>query len=363
MSLYVDIKKEFPDFKLSVQVENASGVIALLGGSGCGKSLTLKCIAGIEKPDKGLIMINGKTVFDSEKKINIPPQERQVGYLFQNYALFPTMTVWNNISSVVNRSKHERNEITDAMIKKFQLDGVKKLFPRQISGGQQQRVALARILVREPKILMLDEPFSALDTQLKWHMEQEVASVLAGFEGTTILVSHNRDEVYRLSDKVAVMNNGNIDMIDTKENVFDSPKTLVSAIMTGCKNISVAEKINDFSVKAIDWGIVLKTEKIVPDDVKHIGVRAHHFQWISQIQNVDDNEKKHEDFDKTNYFSCEIHSIINEPFENVLIFSFKDGFKKDTGLQISIQKDICGEWNSRGFVLHIPKDKIICLVD
>jgi len=350
MSLYVDIEKTFPDFKLDVQLKSENDVIALLGSSGCGKSLTLKCIAGIEKPDKGRIEINGEVVFDSESKINIPPQKRNVGYLFQNYALFPTMTVWNNIACVINQPKSQRQAMVEEMIEKFQLDGVKNLYPKQISGGQQQRAALARILVSEPKILMLDEPFSALDTNLKWSVEQEIAEVLAEFKGTTVFVSHNRDEVYRLCDRIAIMNNGSVESIDDKENIFDSPATLEAASMTGCKNISSAEKRGDFQVYAQDWGILIKTEKPVPDAVKHIGVRAHHFRYMEM--------KSQED----NTFACNIHKVIEEPFEKVFIFSFDGSNEYSSKLQFMISKDICTDWNLEGFSLYIPPDRVMCMV-
>ena len=349
MSLYVDIEMAFPDFKLTVQMEGGNEVIALLGGSGCGKSLTLKCIAGVETPDKGRIVINDQIVFDSEKRINIPPQKRQVGYLFQNYALFPTMTVWNNIACVIKKPKNERHDIVRSIIKKFQLDGVKKLYPQQISGGQQQRTALARILVSEPRILMLDEPFSALDTHLKWHMEQEVASVLAEFEGTTVFVSHNRDEVYRISDKIAVMNNGKIESSGTKEDIFDAPKTLAAALMTGCKNISKAQKLDDYHVMATDWGIALKTERLVADRVKYVGVRAHHFRRIPEMAG------------ETNAFSCRIHKTIEEPFERIYVFSFDTEAQSNADLQFEISKELCGEWDSGEIILCIAEDKIMCL--
>jgi molybdate transport system ATP-binding protein len=320
-----------------------------LGNSGCGKSLTLKCIAGIEKPDRGRIVINGEIVFDSKKDINIPPQQRHVGYLFQNYALFPTMTVWKNIACVIKKPKNERREIADRIIKKFQLEGVKNLYPRQISGGQQQRTALARILVSQPRILMLDEPFSALDTHLKWKMEQEVSAVLSEFGGTTVFVSHNRDEVYRLSDKVVIMDNGKIETTGMKKDIFDSPQTLAAAMMTGCKNISKAERIDDFSVMATDWGIALKTAHKVPDNIKHVGVRAHHFQRTCKTEN------------ENNIFPCHIHKTIDEPFERIFVFSFEVGTKTDALLQFELSKDICGEWDANKFVLRVPADKIMCL--
>ena len=349
MSLFVDIEKSFPDFKLSVRLEGENQVIALLGGSGCGKSLTLKCIAGIETPDRGRIVINGETVFDSEKRICLPPQRRRVGYLFQNYALFPTMTVWNNIASVIKKPRREKTRIVAGMIDSFQLESVKNLYPRQISGGQQQRVALARILVSEPQIMLLDEPFSALDTHLKWTVEQEIASVLAEFHGTTIFVSHNRDEAYRISDTIAVMHDGKIESFGAKESIFSAPKTLAAARMTGCKNISRAEKVDDFRIKATDWGIVLQTEHLIPDYVNYVGVRAHHFQHASALA------------ESVNTFPCRVHQVIEEPFERIFVFSFDTGKDKGARLHFEQPKDLGNAVGNDDLTLCVPANCIMCL--
>lgn len=347
MLLYVNIEKNFPDFNLKVELEANREVLALLGASGCGKSLILKCIAGIEKPDKGHIVINNTTVFSDN--VNLPPQKRRTGFLFQNYALFPTKTVWNNIACVIKKPKSEKQAIVSNIIKKFQLEEAQNLYPRQISGGQQQRTALARILVSEPKILMLDEPFSALDTHLRWQLEQEVASILAEFGGTTVLVSHDRDEVYRMSHKIAVMNNGRIDTKGSKTEIFDNPKTLVAARMTGCKNISRAEKTGNFTLKALNWGIHLQTKDPVPDGIKYIGVRAHHFQ-ISHENNGCENN---------NVFLCHIHRTIQEPFEDVFIFSFTENSAENSErllFKMPKQNKIYDTLK-----IHIPPEKILCL--
>ena len=153
MSLYVDIEKDLGSFKLKVKFEQENGILGLLGQSGCGKSMTLKCIAGIVKPDKGKIISNGTVFFDSEKKINLSPQKRKVGFLFQNYALFPHMSVKENIQlGIQNLSKEEKDEITSKYLKKFKLEGFENRYPWQLSGGQQQRIALARALCLNPKI-------------------------------------------------------------------------------------------------------------------------------------------------------------------------------------------------------------------
>ena len=261
MSLDLKVKKDLGGFKLDIEVQAGNEVLALLGASGCGKSMTLRCISGIVTPDEGHVIVNGKTLFDSEKGINLSPQERHVGLLFQNYALFPNMTVEQNILTGMNSfkiSKQEKKERVRQMIKTFYLDGLEKHKPSQLSGGQQQRVALARIMVSNPEILMLDEPFSALDSFLRWELEQELLRVLENFDGTSIIVSHNRDEVYRISDHIAVMAHGHKDCYGDKESLFTNPPTYESAVLTGFKNFSHAEYVDDNHIKALDWNAVIR---------------------------------------------------------------------------------------------------------
>ena len=161
MALQVNIRKKFSGFELNVEFETEAGCMGILGASGCGKSMTLKCVAGIETPDQGRIVLNGKVLFDSEKGINLPARERRTGYLFQNYALFPTMTVEENLSIVIPGKKRDKLPLVAEQLRRFQLEGLEKRYPSQLSGGQQQRVALARMLLYKPDIIMIDEPFSA----------------------------------------------------------------------------------------------------------------------------------------------------------------------------------------------------------
>ncbi len=166
MSLSVDIEKKLGAFHLRSKFEVPDETMALLGASGCGKSMTLKCIAGIVTPDRGRIVLGDRVLFDSEKKINLPPQQRKVGYLFQQYALFPNMSVEQNIlCGIRSGDKAEKRCVLAEKIRMFRLEGLEKKHPAQLSGGQQQRVALARILCSEPEAILLDEPFSALDRQ------------------------------------------------------------------------------------------------------------------------------------------------------------------------------------------------------
>ena len=153
--------------------------------------MTLKCIAGIEKPDRGTITLDGRVLFDSEKHINLTPQQRRVGYPFQQYALFPNMTTAQNIlCGIRTGSRAVKKETLAALLRTFRLEGLEKKLPAQLSGGQQQRVALARILASEPQAILLDEPFSALDSYLKWELELELGELLGAFDGPILWVSH-----------------------------------------------------------------------------------------------------------------------------------------------------------------------------
>ena len=171
MNLVVNIEKRLRDFTLRTNFTLTDTTLALLGASGSGKSMTLKCIAGLETPDRGQIVLNGRTLYDSSAGVNLPPQERSVGYLFQNYALFPNMTVRENIIFALDGSREEKERLLAENVARFSLEGLEDARPSALSGGQQQRVAFARILARGADVLLLDEPLSALDTHLKWQIE------------------------------------------------------------------------------------------------------------------------------------------------------------------------------------------------
>lgn len=212
--------------------------------------MTLKCIAGIETPDSGKIILDGKVLFDSENNINLPTQERNIGLLFQNYALFPNMTLKENILIGLRNKSDMR--LVDNFIDKFKLKGLENNYPNELSGGQQQRAALARMLINEPDIIMLDEPFSALDQHLRWNMEKEISDIIEEYEGSILYVSHNKNEVYRLCEYILVMEDGCIVEKNDKFNIFYNPTTLSSAILIGIKNISKIT-LNNSYINALDW--------------------------------------------------------------------------------------------------------------
>lgn len=310
MSLYVDIKKDLGGFRLSVKFEAKDGVMGILGPSGCGKSMTLRCIAGVERPDEGKIVLDGVTLFDSEQRINLKPQQRQVGYLFQNYALFPNMTVRQNILCGAKREKDKakREELLAHYIELMQLTGLEKHYPAQLSGGQQQRVALARILVNQPKLLMLDEPFSALDTHLREKLLVEMKGILERFGGVSIAVTHSRDEAYDLCGTIALMEDGHIHTLKPTKELFADPGTRAGASMTGCKNFSRAKKAGEYEVYAVDWGVGFTTAKPVRDDIAYIGIRAHYFSPNT----------------KQNSHPVKLLGKIEEPFEDIIRFRYTE---------------------------------------
>ena len=298
MALSVDIEKVLDDFHLSVRFEAGDEVLALLGASGSGKSMTLKCIAGIERPDRGRIVLDGVTLFDSERGIDLAPQRRRVGYLFQSFALFPNMSVRENIACGVRRggmrgaglrgaqerepggthagarTRAQAREAVDGLIRLMRLEGLEDKRSYQLSGGQQQRVALARILIGAPNVLLLDEPFSSLDSHLRFALERELRGVMRRFGRTVLLVSHDRDEVFRLSDAVAIVHDGRVQTVGKRQQVFSDPRTRSGAILTGCKNISRIERLGGSRVRAVDWGVELDVGRDA-GEASCIGIRMH----------------------------------------------------------------------------------------
>ena len=308
MSLVVDIEKRLGDFHLRAGFDCADGVTGLLGPSGCGKSLTLKCIAGIERPDRGRIELDGRVLFDSERRIDLKPRERRVGYLFQNYALFPNMTVRQNLLCGLchERDGVRREKALDEALALFGLRELEDRRPGQLSGGQQQRVALARALVNRPALLLLDEPFSALDAHLRLKLQIAMLDALREYGRPALLVTHDRNEAYRMCDQIAVMSEGLARMPVETKHLFADPGTVSAAALTGCKNITTARRVGENLLHAPAWGVTLETALPLSDDVTHVGIRAHYFgQRVPQ-----------------NRFPVVFVGDMEEPFEWVLAFRY-----------------------------------------
>lgn len=346
MSIYVDIRRTVGNFSLNVSFGAGQETLALLGDSGCGKSMTLRCIAGVLRPDAGVIRINGETVFDAENRIDRKPQRRRVGYLFQNYALFPNMTVLENIMTGLEREKGltraRRRDLALDYVRRLRLEGLEDHYPAQLSGGQQQRTALARILASRPALLLLDEPFSALDATLRWEMEQVVRETIRTFAGTVLLVTHNRDEVYRLSDKVAVYKDGRIDRLDEKWHLFAHPVTATAARLTGCKNLSPARRRGD-RVLALDWHL----EFPAPGEGNWdwMGIRAHRFQLAEGPGDY--------------VFPYEVVGRIEDTFSFILQIR-RQGDPEARPLRWEVEKALHLSIPDRGFV-RVPPEEVLLL--
>ena len=242
--LEVQIRKRLKAFSFDVAFSLGDERVAIFGPSGSGKSLTLQCIAGLLKPDAGRIVINGRQVFNSSCGIDLRPQDRQIGYLFQSYALFPHLTVEDNIGYGLHRlPRSERVSRVEKMVGAMRLEGLERRLPSELSGGQQQRVALARALVTEPHLLLLDEPFSALDSPIRSRLHGELLQLLRGLSITTLMVTHNLAEAYALSTTMAVYEAGRILQIGPRDDVLRRPTSRTVARFTATKNLFRGEVI------------------------------------------------------------------------------------------------------------------------
>ena len=275
MSLNIDIERRVGAFHLRVPLSSPGGSLAILGPSGCGKSMTLRCVAGIDRPDRGRIELNDRTLYDSAARVCLPPQRRGVGYLFQNYALFPNMTVRGNVLAALHRKcpRAEANRRTDAILSALRLEAVAGHRPAQLSGGQAQRVALARILVAPPQLLMLDEPFAALDESLRQHVLDELEALLARFDRDVILVTHNREEAFRLCRRTAILCDGRVLECGDTPALFRRPTHPDAARILGVDNLSPAVPVDAHHVLATDWSQVLPLP-CVPEGLTHVGICA-----------------------------------------------------------------------------------------
>jgi molybdate transport system ATP-binding protein len=278
--------------------------------------MTLKCIAGIETPDEGYISINGRVLFDSAKKINLRPQVRRVGYLFQNYALFPRMTVLENIAAGLPGWGAAADKRRKAMVwmEQFGLRGLEDRRPAQLSGGQQQRTALARMLIGGPEAVLLDEPFSALDTNLREQMQIHMMNLLGNRDGV-ILVTHSRDEVFKLCGELLTMDGGRVLKKGPTGELFRNPGLVEAARLTGCKNISPIRRTGEREVYALDWGLALRTAIPVEDDITHVGIRAHDF--VPVLSGAAEKGCG-------NLIRIEVLSRSGEPFEEAVLFANAD---------------------------------------
>ena len=281
MALEVQITKMLPDFTLDVSfIATASAPLSVLGPSGAGKTMLLRCIAGLEHPDRGRIALNGRALFDHERGIHVLARDRRVGLLFQHYALFPHRTVAENIAFGLPRHAHaDRRARVAQLAERTHISGLRQRYPDELSGGEQQRVALARALAIDPEALLLDEPLSALDTHLRSQMEAHLQETFAAYRRPSLLVTHNMEEAYRLGEHLLVLSRGRAAAFGPKEEIFRSPPTLEVARLTGCKNFSRARAISLNTIEALDWGCQLRVSHPAAKPPRYAGIRAHHVDF------------------------------------------------------------------------------------
>lgn len=336
MSLVVDIEKQLKDITLKIAFEtrDLGEVTGILGASGCGKSMTLKSIAGIVTPDRGRIVLNDRVLFDSEKKINLRTQDRNVGYLFQNYALFPHMTVLQNVALALQGSRTVKAETAMRYLDLLRVGDLAGHYPSRLSGGQQQRVALARILASKPDVLMLDEPFSALDYYLKEKLQLELLEMLKVYRGDILMVTHNRDEIYRFCRQIYVLDQGQVVASGETKEVFREPKAVAAAKLTGCKNIEAVEVLSEHELRVPAWDMVIRMKRSIPAETHAIGIRAHDFRLPNPGESA-------------NVFPCECKQLLEDPFEVTIIIKPdiwwkipKDSWRETYGQEVPKQFQI-----------------------
>lgn len=273
-TLALHIQKQLHDFALDIHIQTTSRRVAILGPSGSGKSYFLRCLAGLEHPDAGWIQVDHQTFFDSQGARPWKPREREVGLLLQHYALFPHMSIRDNI---LFGMKDRCMVKAEAWLKKIQLQQFAEQRPTELSGGQQQRVALARALAAEPQLLLLDEPFTALDAHLRDRLEQQLVADLYHFPGRLFLVTHNVEEAWRLCDDFILLAAGRVIRHGPKAEVFADPRNVATAQLTGCKNLAEISLRQGSRLTIKDWNCELELPPNIPD-CTWIGIRAHHIQ-------------------------------------------------------------------------------------
>ncbi|MBD2729306.1 molybdate ABC transporter permease subunit [Nostoc sp. FACHB-892] len=345
--LFVNIEKILPSFDLKVAFSTDEQPLGLLGGSGAGKSMILRCLAGIETPTTGRIVLNGRVLFDSEQGINLPSRDRRIGFLVQNYALFPHMNVAQNIAFGLPKKLSAgsiRVQVEQQLIA-MQLQGLGDRYPHQLSGGQQQRVALARALASQPEALLLDEPFSALDTHLRSQLEQQMTETLAGYQGVTLFVTHNMEEAYRICPNLLVLEHGRAVHYGSKHDIFKHPASVSVAQLTGCKNFSRVVLQSSQQVEAIDWDCTLQIIEPIKSELSHIGIRAHQFIFTN-------------DSSQENTFPCWVVRTSETPHRMTLFLKLNSVGKnsQDYHLQAEVFKEKWAIMKDQPFPWYVRLD-------
>jgi molybdate transport system ATP-binding protein len=269
------MRRRLDGFELDVSFQADEGRVVLFGPSGAGKSLTLQAITGVVCPDAGRVEVNGRLLFDSASGVNLPPQERRVGYVPQSYALFPHLTVEQNVAYGVQRlDAAGRRALVQEMVELVGLQGLERRRPRELSGGQQQRVALARALASRPELLVLDEPFSNVDTGLRGALRRELLDLQARSAVTTLVVTHDLDDAFFLGSRIVVIDRGRVLQEGSREDIFYRPATRRVAEFVGTRNILRATVIESSSQRLLlDWqGRTLEAEPLPLNEGQEVDI-------------------------------------------------------------------------------------------
>jgi molybdate transport system permease protein len=332
-TLTVDISKQLVGFALDVSFKAEGEPLGVLGASGAGKSLLLRYIAGIETPDSGRIVLNERVLFNAKQRVNVKSCDRHIALLFQNYALFPHLSVAQNIAFGLPKklSAAARKQAISVHLASVQLEEFAHYYPHQLSGGQQQRVALARALASQPDALLLDEPFSALDTHLRHQIETQMLLSLTTYAGVTLFVTHNLEEAYRVCKNLMVLEAGHAIAFAPKHQIFEHPQTANIAKLTGCKNFSRAKAFSKQCIEAKDWGCVLQVANVIPENFTQVGIRAHQVQFLELFNASKDL------LQQTNVFPCWLSASRETPHRMTLYLKLHSPPDSPTDYQLQAE--------------------------
>ena len=328
--LEVDVERQLENLTLKISFKTAQGAIGLLGPSGAGKSMTLRMIAGVTTPDRGRIVFNDRVLFDSTTRRNIPAAQRRIGFVFQDYALFPHLTVAENVAfGLRGMSKQERVACVEQHLASLQIVEMADRYPKEISGGQRQRVAIARCMATNPQALLFDEPFAALDPHLRRQTEEQLRKTLRNFRGPVVFVTHDMEEAFRFCTELLVLDRGDVIARGPRRQLFEDPGTVAAARLTGCKNIATAVAIGLHQISVPMWECKMSTAHLVDKTLTHVGFRSHQIQFVSE--QVGDN-----------VFPCWLVALNEAPHEMTLYLRLHAAPKQSdpAHLQADVSRDV-----------------------
>jgi molybdate transport system ATP-binding protein len=325
--LDIRLRKRLENFTLELELAASPGITALFGPSGAGKSMTLACVAGLNWPDTGRIALNGSVVFDSDRKINLPPQRRAVGYVMQDYLLFPHLSVAQNIAfGLTGLARPEKRKVIAEALQRVGLAGFEQRRPGELSGGQQQRVALARALVTRPRVLLLDEPYSALDGPTRALLRRDLLRLRGELDLPVLFVTHDLAEAYLLADQIAIIEAGRLLQLDPPEAVVYRPASRVVAELTGGNNFFgghvLAQNQAETIIRVGTLQLVAPPAPVKAGDRVQLSIRAERVMLIRKDAPVGPRE---------NQVRGHIVNELTDGFNHTLFFRLDEGQPSQEG--------------------------------